>query len=79
MSSPSTRCLQILEQARAVSKDHELIFFPDSDSGRRVMSENRFLLARDALGYAKDKRTPHGFRSNFRDWAGRDGARAFNP
>ena len=28
-----------------------------------------FLLTRDALGYAKDKCTPHGFRSSFRDWA----------
>ncbi len=33
------------------------------------MSENRFLLTRDALGYSKDKCTPHGFRSSFRDWA----------
>ena len=24
---------------------------------------------RDGLGYAKDKCTPHGFRSSFRDWA----------
>jgi integrase len=33
------------------------------------MSENRFLVARDALGYGKDRCTPHGFRSSFRDWA----------
>ena len=63
----SARCLEILEQARGLSKDHELIF-PDSDSGR-VMPENRFLVARDALGYGKDRCTPHGFRSSFRDWA----------
>jgi integrase len=63
----SARCLHILEQARVVSKDHELIF-PDSDSSL-VMSENRFLVARDALGYGKDRCTPHGFRSSFRDWA----------
>jgi integrase len=63
----SVRCLQILEQARGLSKDHALIF-PDSDSGR-VMPENRFLVARDALGYDKDRCTPHGFRSSFRDWA----------
>ena len=63
----SIRCLQILEQARGLSKDHALIF-PDSDSGR-VMPENRFLVARDALGYRKDRCTPHGFRSSFRDWA----------
>jgi integrase len=63
----SARCLQILEQARALNKDHELIF-PDNVSGR-VMPENRFLDARDALGYGKDRCTPHGFRSSFRDWA----------
>ena len=63
----STRCFEILEQARGLSKNHELIF-PDDDRGR-VMSENRFLGARDALGYSKDKCTPHGFRSSFRDWA----------
>ena len=33
------------------------------------MFENRFLIARDRLGYAKNKCTPHGFRSSFRDWA----------
>ena len=44
------------------------LIFPDSDSGR-VMSENRFLVARDGLGYAKERCTPHGFRSSFRDWA----------
>ena len=60
----SVRCLQILEQARALSKDHALIF-PDDDSGR-VIPENRFLVARDALGYGKDRCTPHGFRSSFR-------------
>jgi integrase len=63
----SSRCLNILELARALNKDHELIF-PDSDSGR-VMSENRFLVARYSLGYGKEKRTHHGFRSSFRDWA----------
>ena len=63
----SARCLEILQQARALSKDHELIF-PDSDSGR-VMPEHRFLVARNALGYGKDRCTPHGFRSSFRDWA----------
>ena len=63
----SVRCLQILEQAQPLSTDHELIF-PDDDSGR-VIPENRFLVARDALGYGKDRCTPHGFRSSFRDWA----------
>ena len=33
------------------------------------MSENRFLVARDSLAYSKERCTPHGFRSSFRDWA----------
>ncbi len=63
----SPRCLAILEAAKVLAKKSELIF-PDSDSGR-VMSENRFLVARDGLGYSKERCTPHGFRSSFRDWA----------
>ncbi len=63
----SSRCLGILTLAKTLSNDHELIF-PDSDTGR-VMSENRFLVARNGLGYGKDICTPHGFRSSFRDWA----------
>lgn len=63
----SNRCAAILTSAKALSRDDELIF-PDSQSGK-AMSENRFLVARDALGYTKDKCTPHGFRSSFRDWA----------
>ena len=63
----SARCLEILEQARGLRRDHALIF-PDNDSGR-VMPENRFLVARDTLGYDKERCTPHGFRSSFRDWA----------
>ena len=63
----SKRCLELLEQAQGLSKHCELIF-PDSDTGR-VMSENRFLVARDGLDYDKDQCTPHGFRSSFRDWA----------
>jgi integrase len=63
----SRRCLDLLELTKALSEEHELIF-PDSETGR-VMSENRFLVARDGLGYGKDICTPHGFRSSFRDWA----------
>ena len=63
----SNRCAAILTSAKALSRDDELIF-PDSQSGK-AMSENQFLVARDALGYTKDKCTPHGFRSSFRDWA----------
>ncbi len=45
----SNRRLEILEAAKGLSKGHELIFL-DNDSGR-AMSENRFLVARDGLGY----------------------------
>ena len=41
--------------------------FVDKYTGK-ALSENRFLNARDAIGYG-DKCTPHGFRSSFRDWA----------
>ena len=63
----SARCLEILDEAATISKNHDLIF-PDHQTGR-VMSENRFLIIRDALGYKKEHCTPHGFRSSFRDWA----------
>jgi len=63
----SLRCLAILELAQQLAEGSELIF-PDTRS-RRPMSENRFLVARDAIGYASDRCTPHGFRSSFRDWA----------
>jgi integrase len=63
----SDRALAILSAARELSGDHGLIF-PDGVTGR-LMSENRFLVARDALGYSNDACTPHGFRSSFRDWA----------
>jgi len=63
----SLRCVELLELANSISGGNDLIF-PDSRTGR-VTSENRFLVARDALGYAKDVCTPHGFRSSFRDWA----------
>ena len=63
----SHRCLQILIQCKASSADQHLIFL-DNAAGR-VISANSFLVARDALGYSKDKCTPHGFRSSFRDWA----------
>jgi integrase len=62
----SPRAMAILDEARRASggKDDDLIF----REGDRPLSENRFLNARDALGY-RDLCTPHGFRSSFRDWA----------
>lgn len=62
----SERCLEILQLAKQIVSNRELIF-PDTTTGR-AMSENRFLVARDSLGYSSDKCTPHGFRSSFRDW-----------
>ena len=59
------RMVAILKEARSIAPASMLIF-PDVPS-RRAMSENRFLVARDGLGYAK-RCTPHGFRSSFRDW-----------
>lgn len=62
----SSRVLEILRDVRLIAPKSELIF-PDGAT-RRAMSENRFLSVRDSMGY-KDKCTPHGFRSSFRDWA----------
>ena len=60
------RVLAILAEAKRHAPNSELIF-PDRRTGR-VTSENRFLVARDSLGYTKEQCTPHGFRSSFRDW-----------
>lgn len=62
----SSRALAILKEAKTLTSNasHGLIFC----EGSRPLSENRFLNARDALGYG-DRCTPHGFRSSFRDWA----------
>ena len=59
------RMVEILKEAMKLVPVSDLVF-PDRESGQ-PMSENRFLIARDALGYAK-RCTPHGFRSSFRDW-----------
>jgi integrase len=63
----SNRCLEILDQAKRLAGDSPLLF-PDQGT-RAALSENRFLVARDGLGYSKETCTPHGFRSSFRDWA----------
>jgi integrase len=62
----SPRAMAILEEARKLAggASDGLIF----REGDRPLSENRFLNARDALGYG-ERCTPHGFRSSFRDWA----------
>lgn len=62
----SPRAIAILQEAKQASSGPAdgLIF----REGNTALSENRFLNARDALGY-RDRCTPHGFRSSFRDWA----------
>ncbi len=62
----SSRAMAILEEAKRIDggAEDDLIF----REGVRPLSENRFLNARDSLGY-RDRCTPHGFRSSFRDWA----------
>jgi integrase len=67
----SNRCLSILAEAKDLGRGQKLIF-PDHQTGK-AMSENRFLVARDALAY-RGKCTPHGFRSSFRDWTAEETA-----
>ena len=62
----SQRAVAILAEARRLHEGSDLIF-PDHMGGR-MMSENRFLVVRDSLGYSRAECTPHGFRSGFRDW-----------
>ena len=62
----SNRCIEILTEARKLSDSSRI--FPDAGTGA-ALSENRFLNARDSLGYSKEECSPHGFRSSFRDWA----------
>ena len=64
----SPRAIEILTEAKLLAggATEGLIF--REGTGNRPLSENRFLYARDSLGYT-DKCTPHGFRSSFRDWA----------
>ncbi|MFM9941236.1 MAG: tyrosine-type recombinase/integrase [Hyphomicrobiaceae bacterium] len=64
----SARAMEILREAKALGGDATggLIF--QEGSFGRGLSENRFLNAREAIGYG-ERCTPHGFRSSFRDWA----------
>ncbi len=60
----STRALEILSQARALS-DRETLVFPGSRAGK-PLSDATFSKLMRQLGIAA---VPHGFRSSFRDWA----------
>jgi integrase len=62
-----SRAVEILKGLRSRSQDPAALVFADAQTGR-APSENRFLNARDDLGY-RDRCMPHGFRSSFRDWA----------
>lgn len=62
----SPRCVGLLVAARQAATGD--LVFPDDATGK-PMSENRFLNARDSMGYDKSVCSPHGFRSSFRDWA----------
>lgn len=61
------RAVQILRSLRKQTVAPADAVFVDSFTGA-TLSENRFLNARDDIGY-RDRCDPHGFRSSFRDWA----------
>ena len=63
----SERAIEILRQVHGPEYGPADRIFPDEATGK-TMSENRFLNARDGIGYG-ERCTPHGFRSSFRDWA----------
>jgi len=64
----SDRAIEVLKAARELSGGTaEGLIFREGKTGSGL-SENRFLNARDAVGYG-ERCTPHGFRSSFRDWA----------
>ena len=62
--SLSARALQILDEARDLSEDSDLVF--PSPHGR-PLSDNTISKLLRKLGI---KAVPHGFRSSFRDWGG---------
>lgn len=61
----TSRAVEILEAAAKLNPNAGFVF-RDPLRGDKL-SENRFLNARDAIGF-RDACTPHGFRSSFRDW-----------
>jgi integrase len=62
----SARCLEILEEARAIEPKSSLLF-PSHQTGEALADVTLVSVLRN-LGL-KDRATVHGFRSSFRDWA----------
>jgi integrase len=62
----SKRCLEILQEARALNPKSDLLF-PAPRSGEELSDMTLTKVLRDR-GFA-DVATAHGFRSSFRDWA----------
>jgi integrase len=60
----SSRCIEILQQARQVSDGGEYVF---PGRRRKQMSTMVFLMALRRMG--RNDITTHGFGSSFRDWA----------
>jgi integrase len=60
----SSRCMEILEQAKKISGGGEYAF---PSRRQKPMSTMVFLMALRRMG--RSSITPHGFRSSFRDWA----------
>jgi integrase len=61
------RAMELLKTVRPSGYQPTDLIFKDTKTGA-ALSENRFLNARDDIGYG-GRCTPHGFRSSFRDWA----------
>ncbi|AUW57090.1 integrase [Sphingobium sp. SCG-1] len=62
----SDRCLEILEQAKALKNGDSELVFPSATTGKPLSDVTLSKLVKE-LGIAA---VPHGFRSSFRDWAG---------
>jgi integrase len=62
----SARCLQIVQEARALNPDSELLF-PGPYTGAQLSDMTLTKVLRDLK--LADRATAHGFRSAFRDWA----------
>ena len=63
----SDRVVELFREAEKLCGERQGLVFRDPGTAR-PLSENRFLNAREGIGY-RDRCTPHGFRSSFRDWA----------